>query len=41
METDDRRLRDQWMTQGQDLLDFEVYPVITSADAAANVSARL
>jgi len=41
METDDRRLLDQWMANWSDLVDFEVHPVITSADAAARVAGRL
>ena len=41
METDDRRLLDQWIANWSDLVDFEVHPVITSADAAARVAGRL
>lgn len=41
METDDRRLLDEWIAQWSDLVDFEVYPVITSAEAAARVAPRL
>jgi hypothetical protein len=41
METDDRRLLDQWMANWSDLVDFEVHPVITAADAAARVAGRL
>jgi Protein of unknown function (DUF3303) len=37
METDDRALLDQWIAAWQDLVDFEVHPVITSAEAAARV----
>jgi hypothetical protein len=37
METDDRRLLDEWMATWSDLVDFEVHPVITSAEAAARV----
>ena len=37
METDDRRLLDQWTARWSDLVDFEVVPVITSAEAAARV----
>jgi hypothetical protein len=40
METNDRRLLDQWMANWSDLVDFEVHPVITSADAAARVAGR-
>ena len=35
METDDPGLFDDWMERWSDLADFEVVPVITSADAAA------
>ena len=34
MECDDRLLLDQWMARWQDLIDFEVIPVVTSAQAA-------
>jgi hypothetical protein len=34
MSCDDRRLLDQWMEQWQDLVAFEVVPVISSAEAA-------
>jgi hypothetical protein len=37
METDDRSLLDQWIAAWHDLIDFEVHPVITSAEAAARV----
>ncbi len=33
MECDDRALLDQWMAAWDDLVDFEVIPVITSAEA--------
>ncbi len=36
-ETDDRRLLDEWIASWQDLTDIEVYPVITSAEAAERV----
>ena len=35
MECDDRGLLDEWMAAWSDLVDFEVVPVISSADAAA------
>lgn len=41
METDDRALVDVWIAEWSDVTDFEVYPVITSAEAAERVSARL
>ncbi len=34
METPDRALLDEWMSKWTDLMDFEVYPVITSQEAA-------
>ncbi|MDZ7651903.1 MAG: DUF3303 family protein [Burkholderiaceae bacterium] len=37
MATDDRALLDHWIACWSDLVDFEVVPVITSADAAARV----
>ena len=41
MECDDHRLLDQWMARWQDLVSFEVIPVITSAEAVAVVGPRL
>jgi hypothetical protein len=41
METDDPSLLDEWMSQWSDLVDFEVHPVMTSAEAAASVSPLL
>ncbi len=41
MECDDRRLLDGWMAGWADLADFEVVPVVGSADAAARVADRL
>ena len=41
METDDRQLLDDWMAQWSDIVDFEVYPVITSAEAAERIAPRL
>jgi hypothetical protein len=40
METHDRRLLDEWMANWSDLVDFEVRPVITSAEAAERVTPR-
>ena len=34
MECDDRALLDKWMAAWEDLTEFEVHPVITSAEAA-------
>jgi Protein of unknown function (DUF3303) len=41
METEDRRLLDTWMTNWSDIVDFEVYPVITSKEAAERLAPRL
>jgi uncharacterized protein DUF3303 len=41
METHDRRLLDDWMANWTDLVDFEVYPVITSREAAEKIGPRL
>ena len=37
METDDPALLEEWMTQWRDLVDFEVYAVLGSAEAAERV----
>jgi len=37
MRTDRRELLDQWMAQWSDLVTFEVFPVVTSAEAASRV----
>ena len=41
MECDDPRLLQQWMDLWSDIADFEVIPVITSAEAAAEIAPRL
>ena len=41
MECDDRRLLDEWLSKWADLVEFEVIPAITSAEAAALVAPRL
>jgi hypothetical protein len=38
MEAPDRRLIDAWIAEWSDLVDFEVIPVMTSAEAAARVA---
>jgi hypothetical protein len=35
MECDDRHLLDEWIAAWSDLVDFEIHPVVTSAEAAA------
>lgn len=39
MECADRRLLEEWMDNWRDIVDFEVLPVMTSADAARAVAA--
>jgi hypothetical protein len=40
METADRALLDAWIAEWSDLVDFEIYPVVSSKEAAERVSAR-
>jgi hypothetical protein len=41
METDDRQSLELWMANWRDLVEFEVYPVITSQEAAERIRRRL
>jgi Protein of unknown function (DUF3303) len=41
METDDRDLLDEWIANWSDIVDFEIYPVISSKEAAEKVAPRL
>jgi hypothetical protein len=41
MECEDQALLELWMSQWRDLVDFEVVPVITSADAVTTIAPRL
>jgi hypothetical protein len=41
METEDRGLIEEWIAQWSDLVEFEVYPVVSSKEAAERVAARL
>ena len=41
MEGDDPSLLEQWMARWEDLTEFEVIPVMTSAEAVATVAPRL
>lgn len=41
MEADDPALLEQWMAEWRDLVDFEVYPVMSSKEAAELISPRL
>ncbi len=41
MECDDPRLFEQWVAQWEDLIDFEIVPVVTSKEAVAAITPRL
>jgi len=41
MECEDRRLLDEWMARWTDVIDFDVIPVVTSAQALSLVEPRL
>ena len=41
METHDRALLEDWMTNWWDLIDFEVYPVVTSQEASERIATLL
>jgi hypothetical protein len=41
MECDDPRLLREWMSRWEDLVEFEVFPVVTSKEAAEAITARL
>ena len=41
METADRNLLDQWITNCSDIVEFNVFPVISSKEAAAIIAPRL
>lgn len=41
MECDDRRVLDEWIANWKDIVDFDVIPVLTSAEAASTVAPRL
>ncbi len=41
MECDDRRLLDAWIANWRDIVDFEVIPAMTSAEAQTVVAPRL
>jgi hypothetical protein len=40
METDERALLDEWISHWADLVDFEIYPVMTSSEAAVRAIAN-
>jgi hypothetical protein len=41
MECDDPALLAQWAARWEDLAEFEIVPVVTSAEAAASIAPRL
>ena len=41
METDDRAQIDDWIANWSDIVEFDVIPVITSAEAADRIAPRL
>jgi hypothetical protein len=41
METADRTLLDQWIANWSDIVDFEIFPVATSTEAAQTIAPRL
>lgn len=41
MESEDRALLDQWLANWRDIVDFDVIPALTSAEAQARVGPRL
>jgi len=41
MECEERRFLDEWISRWQDLVDFEVIPVVTSVEAQALVAPQL
>jgi hypothetical protein len=41
METEDRALLEQWMANWSDIVEFEVYPVMTSKEAVEKINPRL
>jgi uncharacterized protein DUF3303 len=41
METADRSLIDQWIRNWSDIVEFDVYPVMSSAEAAERIAPRL
>jgi len=41
MEAPDRTLLDQWITNWSDIVDFEIFPVVMSAEAAQTIAPRL
>ena len=41
METDDRKLLDEWIANWSDIVEFEIYPVISSKEAVEKIAPNL
>lgn len=41
MKTENEKLFEQWVRQWTDLVDFEIFPVLTSSEAMQVISSRL
>jgi hypothetical protein len=41
METDDRKLLDEWIANWSDIVGFEIYPVISSKEAVEKIAPNL
>ena len=41
METDDEKLIEEWVNNWSDIVDFEIFPVMTSIEAAEKVSPEI
>jgi hypothetical protein len=41
METADRQLLDQWIANWSDIVEFEVFPVVSSREATETIAPRL
>lgn len=40
METDNVKLFDEWLTNWSDIMDFEIFPVMSSKEAAEKIAER-
>jgi hypothetical protein len=41
MEADDRNYLNEWIARWSDIVEFEIYPVISSKEAAERIASRL
>jgi len=41
METDDEKLLKEWIANWSDIVDFEIFPVMTSAEATEKILSKL